>query len=82
MTKCMHSKILKITYQQKDFELSIKLKEGSGHLIIFIHGLGCAKESFDDLWDLTRLFQDFSLLTFAGMKNQMSWRTTEVHALW
>jgi pimeloyl-ACP methyl ester carboxylesterase len=26
--------------------------------------LGCAKESFDDLWNFTGLFQDFSLLTF------------------
>ena len=60
----MHSKILKIPHQHKEFEISIKFKEGSGNLIIFVHGLGCAKESFDDLWDFTGLFKDFSLLTF------------------
>ncbi len=60
----MHSKIIKIPYQHKEFELSIKFKEGSENLIIFIHGLGCAKESFDDLWDFTGLFEGFSLLTF------------------
>ena len=59
----MDSQKVKLTYQQKDFELSIKLRNGSRKLIIFIHGLGCTKESFDYLWNFTELFKGVSLLT-------------------
>jgi len=64
MFKPMNSKTVKVTYQQKDFELSTKLKEYSREFTVFIHGLGCTKESFDDVWNFTSLFKDFSLLTF------------------
>ena len=60
----MSSKTIKINCKQKDFELSLKLREYSREFIIFIHGLGCTKESFDDLWNFTALFKDLSLLTF------------------
>lgn len=64
MFRPMNSETLKITYQQKDFELSIRLRNGSRELIIFIHGLGCTKESFNNLWDFTGLFKGFSLVAF------------------
>jgi pimeloyl-ACP methyl ester carboxylesterase len=60
----MDSRTIKTTCQQKNFELSIKLKNGSREFIVFIHGLGCTKESFDTLWNYTELFKHFSLLTF------------------
>ena len=51
MFKPINSKTIKVTYQQKDFELSAKLKEYSREFIVFIHGLGCNKESFVDVWN-------------------------------
>ena len=64
MVIIMDSKMITISYQQKNFELSTQLRDGSRELIIFIHGLGCTKESFDNLWDFTGLFKGFSLLAF------------------
>ena len=64
MFRPMDSKTLTVTYQEKDFALSAQVKGDSRELIIFIHGLGCTKESFDNLWDFTNLFKGFSLLTF------------------
>ena len=60
----MDSKTLTVTYQQKDFALSTQVKGDNSDWIMFIHGLGCTKESFDNLWDFSNLFKGFSLLTF------------------
>jgi pimeloyl-ACP methyl ester carboxylesterase len=64
MVIIMVSKTLTVTYQQKDFALSTQVKGDSSDWIMFIHGLGCTKESFDNLWEFTNLFKGFSLLAF------------------
>ncbi len=57
----MNLKIIKINYQGKELEISTNLNESGKEFVIFIHGLGCAKESFDDIFVFSR-FNDFSLL--------------------
>jgi len=64
MVIVMDSKTVTVTYQQKDFVLSTQVMDGNSECIMFIHGLGCAKESFDTLWDFKDLFKGCSLLTF------------------
>jgi len=51
----MVSKIFKIEFWGKQFELSARHKDGGGDLILFIHGLGCSKESFDEAFGFTDL---------------------------
>lgn len=60
-----HRKLSKITinYKGKLIELSIEFRNGNNELIVFIHGLGCSKESFKNIWDSSD-FKDYSLLTF------------------
>lgn len=57
----MNSKTFKINYKEKELETSANYKESGKEVIIFIHGLGCAKESFDAAFDFPK-FNDFSLL--------------------
>lgn len=42
-------------------ELSHKYRKGSGELILFIHGLGCSKDSFIHVWEADG-FEKYSLL--------------------
>lgn len=42
-------------------ELSHVYRKGSGELILFLHGLGCSKESFADVWEL-KGFEKYSML--------------------
>lgn len=43
-------------------ELAHSYRKGGNELILFIHGLGCSKESFEHVWGLTD-FEKYSLLT-------------------
>lgn len=43
-------------------ELSHKFRKGGSELVLFLHGLGCSKESFSQVWGLEE-FEDFSLLS-------------------
>jgi pimeloyl-ACP methyl ester carboxylesterase len=61
MNNKTHTKIFKVNYQGKQFELSARHKETGGELILFLHGLGCTKESFDDAFDFPQ-FADYQLL--------------------
>lgn len=60
-----HEKSSKLTinYKEKPIELSIKFKNGKNELIVFIHGLGCSKDSFEYIWNSSD-FVNYSLLTF------------------
>ena len=58
----MDSKIFKINYHDKELILSTNYRESGSELLFFIHGLGCAKESFDNAWDFSEL-DDFSLMS-------------------
>ena len=53
--------ILEINHKDLMINISLNIKRGEGDCIFFIHGLGCAKETFKDVWN----FQDcgFSILT-------------------
>lgn len=57
----MKQKIFNISYQGRDFALAAKYGGVGSDLILFIHGLGCSKESFDDAFGLSQ-FLDFQLL--------------------
>lgn len=58
----MQSKIFKINYLGNEFEISTLYRDSGNELIFFIHGLGCAKESFENAWQFSEL-NDFSLLS-------------------
>lgn len=46
-----------------DVLISAKVRLDSPHLVLFMHGLGCAKSGFDDVFQTDSL-NDFSLCTF------------------
>ncbi|MBV7276014.1 alpha/beta hydrolase [Clostridium thailandense] len=56
------SKVI-VNYKGKFFEISTKFRNGNDELIMFIHGLGCSKNSFEHVWDSSE-FENYSLLTF------------------
>lgn len=60
-----HGEIFKaiVNYKGKPFEISTKVRNGNNELIMFIHGLGCSKDSFEHVWDSPE-FQNYSLLAF------------------
>lgn len=51
----MQTRIFTIKHSRAEFRLSTKFRESGDDLLFFIHGLGCAKENFDDLWNFRRL---------------------------
>jgi len=57
----VEQKIFDISYQGSNFKLAAKHRIAGSDLILFIHGLGCSKESFDDVFGLSQ-FSDFQLL--------------------
>src|SRR4030042_1988378 len=56
------SRIIELTYNKIEFHIAYKIREGGSGLIFFIHGLGCAKELFDDVWNFTGL-NDYTIVT-------------------
>lgn len=54
---------LSIDYHNHHFRLSIEIRLRGSDLIFFIHGLGCAKETFNDVWTFKEL-NDYSIITF------------------
>jgi pimeloyl-ACP methyl ester carboxylesterase len=61
VTGATESRTFRITFRGRELEISAKLKGSSNELILFIHGLGCSKESFDAAFDFPGL-ADFRLL--------------------
>lgn len=61
MADATESKIFRINFRGRELEISAKLKGSPDELILFIHGLGCSKESFDAAFDSPYL-ADFQLL--------------------
>jgi pimeloyl-ACP methyl ester carboxylesterase len=57
----MKKKIFNISYHGGVFELAARHRSAGSDLIFFIHGLGCSKESFEDVFGLSQ-FTDFQLL--------------------
>lgn len=42
-----NAELIQVNYRGQPLSVSTKLQPGSDHLLLFLHGLGCAKESFD-----------------------------------
>lgn len=56
------SELIKVSYRGQEHNISIKRQVGDDHLILFLHGLGCAKESFDGAFRATSL-RKYSICT-------------------
>ncbi|GAI59893.1 unnamed protein product, partial [marine sediment metagenome] len=56
-------KTIKIKVAGIAYDISVKYRSESEDLIIFLHGLGCSKDSFEDAWNHNDLTQQ-SLLSF------------------
>ncbi|MDE1834638.1 MAG: hypothetical protein KGH64_04835 [Candidatus Micrarchaeota archaeon] len=54
---------MKINYQGRELEISTKHRKAGKDYIVFIHGWGCSKESFDNAFSSPEL-KGFSLLSF------------------
>lgn len=54
---------MKITYRGKDFSVAVNYSKVSDNWLVFLHGIGCAKECFDEVFK-TDLAQKYSILTF------------------
>jgi len=52
---------MEITYKGEKLHVSSKYRENGEELLVFLHGLGCLKESFNNAWETNGL-QKYSLL--------------------
>ncbi len=59
----MEKQVFTVHINGRDMGLSAKINHGRDDMLLFIHGLGCAKESFDDLWGFPE-FMKYSIITF------------------
>jgi pimeloyl-ACP methyl ester carboxylesterase len=57
----MLNRTFTINWENADFTIASRLRDTGGDLIFFIHGLGCAKEHFDEAWGAGEL-EKFALL--------------------
>ncbi len=55
--------MIKISYKGNNFEIAYNLRKEAEESIIFIHGLGCSKDSFKEVWNLPE-FKNYTILTF------------------
>lgn len=51
----MQSEYITVNYQGQSFNISAKKRISSQHLVLFLHGIACAKESFDAVFDVADL---------------------------
>lgn len=56
-------KTITVRYGNKGFGISCLSREGDGPTVVFIHGLGCSKEVFHDVWEMP-VFEPYKLVTF------------------
>ena len=54
---------LPVNLNGKKYSISLCYRSSSDNLIVFLHGLGCSKDFFQDVWN-NKMFHGFSLLTF------------------
>jgi pimeloyl-ACP methyl ester carboxylesterase len=52
-----------IEYQGSKFNIATTVGGSSSDLLIFVHGLGCAREGFDDVFKVRELRDKFTILT-------------------
>jgi len=56
-------KKIKLTYKDNTFEVSSNFRKSAEESILFIHGLGCSKDSFKDVWNFSE-FEKYTIVTF------------------
>lgn len=61
--KTPSSTFVHISYEGMEYGVSIKYRRAGKHLVVFLHGFGCAKECFDEVFEQSG-FKEYSLLTF------------------
>jgi pimeloyl-ACP methyl ester carboxylesterase len=52
-----------LNYGDNNLEISYNLSKGVGESIVFIHGLGCSKDSFKDVWKFPE-YEKYTVLAF------------------
>jgi len=59
----METKKITINYKGLKLKISVDFQKASDESIVFIHGSGCSKKFFKDIWDLQK-FKKFSILAY------------------
>lgn len=59
----MQSNKVSIEYKNRQIQIAANIRIRKENLILFIHGLGCAKENFDTVWN-HRALRDYSIIAF------------------
>lgn len=54
---------MQVTLQGTSYELASQFRKSGNELIIFVHGLGCSKEAYDEAWT-QEVLNGYSLLSF------------------
>lgn len=54
---------MNVTYRDRTFSFAVKHTQVSDDWLVFLHGIGCAKECFDPVFE-TELAKQYSILTF------------------
>lgn len=59
----MKEKTIQVEHDGKKFSIATKCKPNGNEWLVFLHGIGCAKESFDAVFE-DKLAERYSILTF------------------
>ena len=54
---------IRLRYRGNSLVIAADYRKGAGETILFIHGLGCSKDSFRYVWDLPQ-YEKFTILAF------------------
>jgi hypothetical protein len=46
----MENRIFQIDFDGNKYEVATTFRKQGGELLLFLHGIGCSKESFKDIW--------------------------------
>ncbi len=58
----MENRIFSIDLEGNNYEVATTIRKKGEELLLFLHGIGCSKESFKDVWFRDE-FSDYSILT-------------------
>lgn len=58
----MEKRIFSISHGGSSYEVSTAFRKRGGELLLLLHGLGCSKESFRDIWFRDEL-NDYSIIS-------------------
>jgi pimeloyl-ACP methyl ester carboxylesterase len=58
----MEDRIFSIGHGGNNYQVATTIRQRGGEMVILIHGLGCSKESFRDIWARDE-FNDYSILS-------------------